>query len=67
MFFFKFLTFRSYQKSIIRIIENSYKPKICLKADTILAQYIFYQFQYFIKTCQQGRNLSTKEVSVKKF
>ena len=25
MFFLKFLTFRSYQKSIIRTIENSYK------------------------------------------
>ena len=28
MFFLKFLTFRSYQKSIIRTIENSYKSII---------------------------------------
>ena len=39
---------------------------ICLKTDTILLQYTFYQFQYFIITCLHGRNLSTK-VSVKKF
>ena len=24
---------------------------MCLKTDTILLQYIFYQFQYFITTC----------------
>ena len=39
---------------------------ICLKTDTILPQYTFYQFQYFITTCLHGQNLSTK-VSVKKF
>ena len=39
---------------------------ICLKSDTILLQYTFYQFQYFIITCLHGQNLSTK-VSVKKF
>ena len=62
MFFLKFLTFPSYQKSLIRTIENSYKSIItCLKTGTILLQYIFYQFQYFIITCLHGRNLSTKE------
>ena len=29
---------------------------ICLKTDTILLQYTFYQFQYFIITCLHGRN-----------
>ena len=24
---------------------------MCLKADTVLLQYTFYQFQYFIRTC----------------
>ena len=24
---------------------------MCLKTDTIILQYTFYQFQYFIKTC----------------
>ena len=38
---------------------------ICLKTDTILLQYTFYQFQYFIITYLHGRNLSTK-VAVKK-
>ena len=33
---------------------------IYLKTDTILLQYKFYQFQYFITTCLRGRNLSTK-------
>ena len=38
----------------------------CLKTDTFLLQYTFYQFQYFITTCLHGRNLSTK-FSVKNF
>ena len=63
--FLKILTFHSDQKSIIRTIE-SIVNNICLKTDTILLQYTFYQFQYFIITCLHGQNLSTK-VSVKKF
>ena len=51
MFFLKSLTFCSYQKSIIRTIENSYKSIICLKTDTVLLLYTFYQFKYFITTC----------------
>ena len=37
-----------------------------LRIDTILLQYTFYQFQYFIATCLHGRKLSTK-VSVRSF
>ena len=39
---------------------------ICLKADTFILQYTFYQFQYFITTYLHRQNLSIK-FSVKTF
>ena len=48
MFFLKVLTFGSDQKSIITNTENFY---VCKKADIILLQYTFYQYQYFITPC----------------
>ena len=53
MVFLKVLTFCFYAKGIIRNTELFYKYMIwmCLKTDTILLQYSFYQCEYFIITC----------------